>query len=153
MRPGRALLAALLLSSCGDSPADDEGRDPGSMRITLESEDAIDGRRPLLGINCGETHASIWLGLVRTPDSAAPGRSHAIIKLADQEPRRIPIRWLGEDRWVPDLPPDERTALARAVAAARSVYFLGPEGTTERPYRWDLDRLGSQLDALRRRCA
>jgi len=45
-----------------------------------------------------------------------------------------------------------RAALVRAMLGGRNVYFSGPEGTTDRAYRWDMGRVGAGLEEFRRAC-
>ena len=152
MRLGALALAGALLSCSGEQPPANRQADDGAFTVTLESEDAIDGRRPLLNLFCGVRRKSFWLELVRAPD-AAPGLTYGSFKVDDGAPVRLPLTWLGGDKWRVAVDAEGEARLVRAMVAGRNIYFAGPEGTTDRVYRWDLERLGSQLGEVRERCS
>ena len=141
--------ALLLIAGCrGEAPQEPEG---SSASVIIQSEDVVDGRRPELTLTCADGFGSFWLALGRTLEPG-PAGAHGTIKVDDGAPLRLALTWLGEDRWAPRVGHDVETALVRAMVAGRNVYFSGPEGTTDRAYRWDLSRVGAGLEELRRRC-
>jgi hypothetical protein len=152
VRLGALALAGALLSCSGEQPQANRRADDGAFTVSLQSEDAIDGRRPLLSLFCGIRRKSFWLELVRAPD-AIPGPSFGSFKVDDGAPVRLPLTWLGGDKWRVAVDAEGESRLVRAMVAGRNVYFAGPEGTTDRVYRWDLERLGGDLAEVRERCS
>jgi len=152
MRLGALALAGALLSCSGDQPNAAEPADDGAFTVTLQSEDSIDGRRPLLNLFCGIRRSWFWLELVRAP-AGEPGPSFGSLKIDDGAPVRLPLAWLGGDKWRLDVDAEVEARLVRAMVAGRNVYFTGPEGTTDRVYRWDLARLGERIGAVRATCS
>ena len=154
MRLGAAALtlAGALASCSGEQPQTNRQADGDGFLVALQSEDAIDGRRPVLTLSCGSHRASFWLELVRVPD-AAPGPSYGLFKVDDGAPVRLPLTWLGGDKWALNVEADAEARLVGAMVAGRNIYFTGPEGTTDRVYRWDLARLGAQLEEVRQGCS
>lgn len=146
---GAALLLAL--AGCGDDAAKNEATPLDGASVVLQSEDAVAGRRPELTLICGARGHSFSLALVR-PAEANPGNATGLIKIDDAAPVRIGLVWLGADRWAPALEAEAETALVRAMLAGDRLYFTGPEGTTDRAYRWELARLGAGLADMRARC-
>jgi hypothetical protein len=73
-------------------------------------------------------------------------------KVDDAPAQRVELTWLQGDRWAPRLDFAAEAALVRALVSGRNVYFSGPEGTTDRAYRWDMGRVGPQLQDFRRAC-
>jgi hypothetical protein len=152
LRIGTAAL--LLLAACGREATSNQAAEvTGGLSVAMQSEDAVDGRRPVLTLSCGPSGGSFSLELVRTPDPPPPPRgTFGLIKVDDAPPARMEIAWLGADRWAPRLDHEEETALVRTMVAGRNVYFSGPEGTTDRAYRWDMGRLSANKEDLRRAC-
>lgn len=154
-RAGLVLLAALV-TACGQdaaAPAGNEGDDrPGAVAVTVQSEDTVGGVRPELSLTCGEGDPYLLLKLVRQPSSPPPPRGvFGHFKIDDGAPQRVELAWGNGDAWA--IHDDAIEAdLVRRMIMGRSIYFLGPEGTTIQPYRWDMERLGPTLDTLRRRC-
>lgn len=145
-----AAAAVLLLAGCGTTPAN-EAQPEGSASVVIQSEDAIDGRRPELTLICGANGNSFSLALVRPFEGDATGAT-GIVKVDDGVASRLGLVWLGEDRWAPDLDAAAESAIVRTMLAGRSIYFSGPEQVTERVYRWDLTRIGSGIADVRTRC-
>ncbi len=145
-----AALALLALAGCGGA-VKNEARPEGQASVIVQSEDAIDGRRPELILICGPGGGSFSLALVRPFEGDAAGLT-GLIKVDDGAATRIGLLWLGADRWAPDLEADAETAITRRMLAGRSVYFSGPERDSERVYRWDLTRIGDGIAELRARC-
>ncbi len=149
----RALALAGALASCsGEEPQANRQAGDAAVTVSLQSEDSIDGRRPLLGLFCGVRRTSLWLELVSAP-AADPGSSFGSFKVDDGVAVRLPLTWLGGDKWRLAVDADGHARLVRAMVAGRNVYFAGPEGMTERVYRWDLTRLGDQLGEVREACS
>lgn len=151
MRLGALALAGALLSCSGEQPQANRQSDDGGFFVALQSEDSIDGRRPVLTLSCGPRRASFWLELIRVPE-APPGPSFGAFKVDDGRPVRMPLTWLGGDKWAVAVDSDREAQLTRMMVAGRNIYFTGPEGTTDRVYRWDLQRLGEQLAEVREGC-
>lgn len=152
MRLGALALVGALLSCSGGEPQANRESEEGAFTVSLQSEDSIDGRRWLLSLFCGVRRKSLWLELVRAPD-ATPGPSFGSFKVDDGAPVRLPLAWLGGDKWRVGVDAEGEARLVRAMVAGRNVYFTGPEGTTDRVYRWDLERLGEGLGEVRQRCS
>jgi len=149
---GALALAGALASCSGEQPQANRQSDVGAFTVSIQSEDAIDGRRPLLNLFCGERRKSFWLELVTEPE-VEPGPSFGAFKVDDGAPVRLPLTWLGGDKWRVAVDAEGEARLVRAMVAGRNIYFTGPEGTTDRVYRWDLEqRLGGQLEAVRQGC-
>lgn len=141
----------LLLSACSAAPALNDEQ-PVSRFVTLQSEDAVGGVRPELSLSCGAGDPFLMLTLVRAPESPqVPAEAFASFKIDDAAPERLKMVSVGGDRWT--MADDAvEASLIRRLLAGRSLYVLGPEGTTERAYRWDSARLGPHLETLRRAC-
>jgi hypothetical protein len=153
LRAGAAALLLLLLPSCGREATNEAEEDKGRLSVAMQSEDAVDGRRPVLTLSCGPGGSSFSLELIRTPDTPPPPRgTFGLIKVDDAPPVRMELAWLGADRWAPRLDHEEEAALVRTMVGGRNVYFSGPEGTTDRAYRWDMGRLGPRVEDLGRAC-
>ncbi|WP_166042248.1 hypothetical protein [Sphingosinicella sp. YJ22] len=152
MRLGALALAGALLSCSGEQPQANRQAEDGALTVSLQSEDSIDGRRPLLGLFCGARRKSFWLELVRPP-AVEPGRSFGSFKVDDGAPVRLPLTWLGDGKWRVAVDAEGEARLVRATVAGRNIYFSGPEGTTDRVYRWDLARLGDQREQVRQGCS
>lgn len=149
---GALALAGALASCSGEQPQAERQASDGGFLVALQSEDAIDGRRPILTLSCGPRRASFWLELVRVPD-APSDTAFGIFKIDDGTPIRLPLTWLGADKWALGVDADQEARLVTSMVSGRNIYFTGPEGTTERVYRWDLARLESQLAEVREGCS
>ena len=145
----------LLLASCGSGgPGKEASEQVAGFYVTWESEDAVGAERPRLTLACNGPARSLWLDLIREPDQPpSPRGTLGAFKVDDGRPVRVELIWLGGSRWAPRLSDADKAILVRAIASGRSVYFSGPEGTTERAYRWDLERLGPRLADARTLCA
>lgn len=146
-----AAAALLALAACGGETPAEEPQPDGPASVVLQSEDAIDGRRPELILICGNGGGSFSLGLVR-PFAGDPAGATGVVKVDDGAASRVGLVWLGDDRWAPAIDADAESMLVRSMLAGRSVYFSGPEQVTERVYRWDLSRIGDGIGELRLRC-
>ncbi|HEY0114925.1 MAG TPA: hypothetical protein VGB54_04315 [Allosphingosinicella sp.] len=157
MRPARwGGPALLLLAGCAGGGADDQAANQAHpvFHVALQSEDAVGGGRPLLTLSCGSGSPSFWLALVREPQAPPPQRGvFGTFKIDDGAPVRVELAWLSGDRWAPRLDHEQEAALVRAMLGGSNVYFSGPEGTTDRGYRWDMTRLGGQVETLRAGCS
>ena len=151
MRLGALALAGALLSCSGEQPQANGQADDGAFTVSLHSEDSIDRRRPRLNLFCGVRRTWFWLELVRAP-IAEPGPSFGSFKVDDGAAVRLPLTWLGGDKWRVAVDSEGEARLVRAMVAGRNIYFSGPEGTTDRVYRWDLERLGAQREDGRQGC-
>jgi hypothetical protein len=145
----------ILLCSCqAEQSANSTQLKASGFHVALQSEDVSLGNRPILTLSCGDAARSLWLEL--PPRSSANIGAQPVrgsFKVDDGPPLRVALVPLGADRWAPRLEAADEARLVSAIAAARSVYFAGPEGETDRVYRWDLKRLGEQSDLVRRGCA
>ena len=151
----RSAAGLLLLASCGSGgPTNQSNEQSVGFFVTWESEDAVGAARPSLTLSCNGPARSLWLDLVRAPDQAPlPRGTFGAFKVDDGSPVRVELIWLGDSKWAPRLSDVNKAILVRAIAVGRNVYFTGPEGTTERAYRWDLERIGPRLADARRFCA
>lgn len=139
----------LCLASCSAAPESPADASPGQF-ATLQSEDAVGGVRPELSLSCGSGEPFLLLALVRRP-ALPPGPVFGTFKIDDGAPIRVQLRSMGEDRWA--IADDGvEGGLIRDILDGRDTYFLGPEGTTDQPLRWDLQRLGDGRRTLRARC-
>jgi len=149
-----ALPLLLLLAGCGGSATNsvEEAAAP-ARSLTMESEDVVEGRRPVLTLICAPEGGSLSLALVRTPEAPPPARGvFGSFKVDDAAPQRVELTWLRGDRWAPRLDFAAEAALVRGIVAGRNVYFSGPEGTTDRAYRWNMGRVGPAIEEFRRAC-
>ena len=150
----RATAGLLLLASCGSGGSINQANDQTvGFFVTWESEDAVGAARPSLTLACNGPARSLWLDLVREPIRPPARGTFGAFKVDDGRPVKVELIWLGGSRWAPRLSDADKAILVRAIASGSSVYFTGPEGTTERAYRWDLERLGPRLPDARRFCA
>lgn len=152
MRLAALALAGALLSCSGEQLQANGQGDDDAFTVTLQSEDSIDGRRPLLNLFCGARRSWFWLELVHAP-SGEPGPSFGSFKVDDGAPVRLPLTWLGGDKWRLAVDEEGEGRLVRAMVAGRNIYFTGPEGTTDRVYRWDLARVGDRIGEVREACS